>query len=86
MSLGSLHKDAPVFRPIHGSDTTIVAAEMTGRACFAIEIDTAYVDVAVLRWQAFTGKTAALTNDGRSLADLAIERRVGAANAPVKAA
>jgi hypothetical protein len=26
---------------------------MTGRSCFAIEIDPAYVDVAVLRWQAF---------------------------------
>jgi len=33
---------------------------MTGRACFAIEIDPAYVDVAILRWQAFTGEVARL--------------------------
>ena len=31
---------------------------MTGRACHAIEIDPAYVDVAVLRWQNFTGEQA----------------------------
>jgi DNA modification methylase len=55
---------------------------MTGRACFAIEIDPAYVDVAALRWQAFTGQTAALGNDGRSFAQVAIERHGGATKAP----
>jgi DNA modification methylase len=48
---------------------------MTGRACFAIEIDPAYVDVAVLRWQAFTGEDATLDQDGRSFAEVAAERR-----------
>ena len=47
-----------VYEPFSGSGTTIIAAEMTGRACHAIELSPAYVDVAVLRWQAFTGKTA----------------------------
>ena len=28
---------------------------MTGRCCHAIELNAAYVDVAVTRWQAFTG-------------------------------
>jgi hypothetical protein len=37
----------------------MIAAEMTGR-CFAIEIDPAYIDVAVLPWQGFTGKTVTL--------------------------
>src|SRR5882757_5810589 len=63
-----------VYEPFSGSGTTIVAAEMTGRSCFAIEIDPAYVDVAVLRWQAFTGETAMLEGDGRSLAEVALER------------
>ena len=49
-----------VYEPFSGSGTTIIAAEMTGRSCFAIEIDPAYVDVAVLRWQAFTGQDARL--------------------------
>jgi DNA modification methylase len=35
--------------PLVGSGTTIIAAEMTGRACHAIEISPAYVDVAVTR-------------------------------------
>jgi len=47
-----------VYDPFIGSGTTIIAAEMTGRACHAIEISPAYCDVAVLRWQAFTGQTA----------------------------
>jgi DNA modification methylase len=47
-----------VYDPFVGSGTTIIAAEMTGRRCYAIEIDPAYVDVSVLRWQAFTGGTA----------------------------
>src|SRR5207302_1303981 len=40
-----------VYEPFSGSGTTIIAAEMTGRACHAIEIAPAYVDVAVKRWQ-----------------------------------
>jgi DNA modification methylase len=63
-----------IYEPFSGSGTTIVAAEMTGRSCFAIEIDPAYVDVAVLRWQAFTGEDANLDQDGRSFAKLAAER------------
>ena len=44
-----------VYEPFAGSGTTIIAAEMCGRACHAIELNPAYVDVAVRRWQAFTG-------------------------------
>jgi hypothetical protein len=33
---------------------------MTGRVCHAIEIAPAYVDVAVKRWQDFTGQRAVL--------------------------
>ena len=47
-----------VYDPFVGSGTTIIAAEMTGRACHAIEISPAYCDVAVLRWEAFTGERA----------------------------
>jgi DNA modification methylase len=47
-----------VFDPFVGSGTTIIAAEMTGRACHALEIDPAYVDVAIERWQNFTGEKA----------------------------
>jgi DNA modification methylase len=63
-----------VYEPFCGSGTTIIAAEMTGRSCHAIELDPAYVDVAVLRWQAFAGEEARLEADGRSFADVRAER------------
>ena len=47
-----------IYEPFSGSGTTIIAAEMTGRACYAVELAPAYVDVAVTRWQAFTGERA----------------------------
>ena len=39
-----------VYDPFCGSGTTLIAAEMTGRSCHAVELDPAYVDVAVTRW------------------------------------
>lgn len=47
-----------VYEPFAGSGTTIVAAEQTGRRCVAVEIDPRYAQVAIERWQAFTGRTA----------------------------
>jgi hypothetical protein len=47
-----------VYEPFSGSGTTIIAAEMTGRACYAIELNPSYVDVAVKRWEDFTGEKA----------------------------
>lgn len=47
-----------VYDPFVGSGTTIIAAEMTGRTAHCIEISPAYCDVAVMRWQNFTGQTA----------------------------
>lgn len=53
-----------VYEPFSGSGTTIIACEMTGRACHAIELNPAYVDVAVKRWQDFTGAQAVRESDG----------------------
>jgi DNA modification methylase len=49
-----------IYDPFCGSGTTIIAAEMTGRVCHGIELSPAYVDVAVRRWQDFTGQKATL--------------------------
>jgi len=56
-----------VYEPFSGSGTTIIAAEITGRACLAMELNPAYVDVAVKRWKDFTGEKAVLEGeeDGR---------------------
>jgi len=45
-----------VFEPFCGSGTTIIAAEQLGRRCYALEIEPRYVQVAIDRWEAFTGR------------------------------
>ena len=60
--------------PFLGSGTTLIAAETTGRVCLAMELEPRYVDVAVRRWQAFTGMKVSLLGDGRSFEVIAAER------------
>lgn len=55
-----------VYEPFSGSGTTIIACEQSGRVCHAVELNPAYVDVAVERWQKFTGKTAVNEATGRT--------------------
>jgi len=54
-----------VYEPFSGSGTTIIAGEMTGRHVYAMELSPAYVDVAVKRWQEFTGQQATLEKTGK---------------------
>ena len=56
------------YEPFAGSGSQIMAGEANGRRVFAMEISPAYVDVAVERWQAETGKDAILDGDGRTFA------------------
>jgi tRNA G10 N-methylase Trm11 len=63
-----------VYDPFLGSGTTIIAAEGTSRICFGMEIDPAYVDVAVERWEKFTGKQAVLEGDGRTFQEILTNR------------
>jgi DNA modification methylase len=53
-----------VYDPFLGSGTTLIAAQTTGRTCLGLEIDPGYVDVALRRWQSFTGKEALRASDG----------------------
>jgi DNA modification methylase len=47
-----------IYEPFSGSGSQIIAAEQTARRCYAMELSPQYVDVAVRRWQQFTGKRA----------------------------
>ena len=49
-----------VYDPFLGSGTTLVAAELTGRVCYGLELDPGYCDVIVSRWEKLTGKKATL--------------------------
>jgi DNA modification methylase len=64
-----------VYDPFLGSGSSLIAAESTGRVCYGIDIDPKYVDVAVLRWQQFSGRQAVLDSDGRTFEEIAAERR-----------
>jgi DNA modification methylase len=66
-----------VYEPFCGSGTTLVAAEAARRRCLAMELDPAYVDVAVRRWERFAGGRAVLDGDGRGIDDLAAARGAG---------
>ncbi|AWN44731.1 DNA methylase N-4 [Methylobacterium durans] len=58
-----------------GSGTTLLAAERAGRVGYGIELDPAYVDVAVRRWQALTGRAAVHDGTGVTFDELARQRR-----------
>jgi len=54
-----------------GSGTTLLAAERVGRVCCGIEIDPLYVDVAIRRWQNYTGEAAVHAVTGKRFNELA---------------
>jgi DNA modification methylase len=62
------------YEPFSGSGSQIMAGEANGRRVYAMEISPAYVDVAVERWQAETGRAAILDGDGRTFAEVKDER------------
>ncbi len=65
-----------VYEPFSGSGTSLIAAETCGRVSLSMELDPAYVDVAVSRWQAFTGGTAVLDGEGLTLEQARARRSV----------
>ena len=63
-----------VYEPFSGSGTSLIAAETCGRISLSMELAPAYVDVAVERWQEFTGALATLDGEGRIFAEITAER------------
>jgi len=60
-----------------GSGTTLMAAERVGRICNGIEIDPAYVDVAIRRWQGYTGGNAMHATSGKTFNEIATSKGTG---------
>jgi ParB-like chromosome segregation protein Spo0J len=71
-----------------GCGTTILAAERAGRRAYTMEIEPRYVDVAIRRWQEFSGQDAVHADTGRTFDALANEaiRPPEAENPPRKEA
>ena len=53
-----MYHEGDVYDPFVGSGTTIIAAERQARVCYAMEIEPKYVDVAIARWEQYTGGVA----------------------------
>jgi DNA modification methylase len=49
-----------------GSGSTLLAAERIGRVCHAIELEPRYVDLAIRRWERYTGEQAIHGTSGRT--------------------
>jgi DNA modification methylase len=72
-------RGAAVYDPFLGSGTTLIAAELTGRVCYGIELDPKYADVIIQRWQGFTSGQARLETDGQTFEAVKTERLAVAA-------
>ena len=59
-----------VLDPFAGRGTVVIAAERTGRKARVIEIDPAYCDLILKRWQDYTGKRATHGRTGVEFDDL----------------
>lgn len=55
-----------VYDPFLGSGSTLIACEKQNRKCFGFELDEAYTDVIINRWQQFTGKEAIHEQTGKT--------------------
>ncbi|HVM11341.1 MAG TPA: site-specific DNA-methyltransferase, partial [Actinomycetota bacterium] len=71
-----------VLDAFSGSGTTIIAAAKVGRRGYAIDLDPLYVDVAVRRWEAWSGETAVHAETGLTFAETA-ELRAGSAESTI---
>jgi DNA modification methylase len=63
-----------VYDPFVGSGTTIIACEQTDRVAYACELNPAYCDVAITRWQKFSGKVAILMETGETFTEVMARR------------
>jgi DNA modification methylase len=67
-------KGDPLYDPFLGSGTTLIAAELTGRTCYGVEIDPCYCDVIAVRWEKLSCLHATLQGNGRTFAEISSER------------
>lgn len=58
-----------VLDPFLGSGTTLLAAETLGRRCYGLDYEPSYIDVAIRRWQAMTGRDAIRESDNVTFDD-----------------
>ena len=71
------HRGEIVLDPFGGSGSTLIAAQKTGRSARLIEIDPAYCDVIIRRFQKLTGKAAVRAGTSITFEDAERDRAAG---------
>ncbi len=71
----SVPADGIVIEPFLGTGSTLIAAEIEGRRCIGAELEPAYVDVVVRRWQAQTGEQARRRSSGATFDAIEASKR-----------
>lgn len=71
-----------VFDPFLGSGTTLLAAERCNRVCYGIEIEPRFVDLAIRRWEAETGRAAIRSTDGLTFDEVQLAAGEASAGEP----
>lgn len=66
------------YEPFAGTGPQFIAAEMESRRCFGLEVEPAFVDVIVTRWQNLTGQQATLDGHGATFSHVREGRLLGA--------
>lgn len=68
------HRNGIILDAFGGSGTTLIAAHKTRRRGHLLELDPAYVDVTIQRWEKLSGETARHAETGATFAETAAER------------
>lgn len=68
------HRGAIVLDSFGGSGSTLIAAHETGRSARLVELDPAYCDVIIERWQKLTKQPAVHLETGQTFSDLKTQR------------
>lgn len=68
------HRGEIVLDSFMGSGTTLLAAERTSRIAYGMDLDPAYIDLAIRRWEKMTGKSAVLASSRQTFAEVEQER------------
>ena len=65
-----------ILDPFGGSGTTMIACEKAGRQARVLELEPRYCDVAIRRWQEYTGGAALHADSSRAFNDVAADTQV----------
>ncbi len=71
--------------PFLGTGPCLIAADLLKRRCYAVELEPAYVDIVIRRWEARSPESSTLDGDGRTFHEISLARREADPTEPAEA-